>query len=309
MNVLPPLPTPALPFPLPPAPLGPKDIEKIRVVRFGSALGLRSNSDLEVEKRLEVIDGGNGDEHYKEKDLDKDKMSFQEKEPERRNAESGLESGRSFWRFLRRSAGNNNSRHGPHTTNASAHILPRARSSTYMPRSRSDISVFSKNTTDNGNGDDPEEYLPSLSKHDTNRLNPKSTVTTTLTSTRCNKLHHSSNMGNKDMRMSRSGDDRKNSAIQLDGTSNGNYPIVRLPTNLASCTICLVDFVASKADAKSMTKEMHTAHGASEREGDGGVEDDGEGEGDLLRMLDCGHAFHVSDPSLLATYACAWVLL
>lgn len=56
-------------------------------------------------------------------------------------------------------------------------------------------------------------------------------------------------------------------------------PPVRLPSELASCTVCLMDFVEGR-----------------ERSPQGGEErgEEGEGEGDVLRLLECGHAFHVS---------------
>lgn len=96
----------------------------------------------------------------------------------------------------------------------------------------------------------------------------------------------------------------------------GEYPFVKLPNNRATCAICLVDFeappkkgtaVASMA-MKAATESSLQSPGAS-GSGNGGkqnkkrhekrvqvedlkLEDAGEGA-QPLRLLACGHAFHV----------------
>lgn len=93
----------------------------------------------------------------------------------------------------------------------------------------------------------------------------------------------------------------------------GEYPFVRLEGNRAACAVCLMDFEAParREGAEKAERERAAAEGAAGEEGGEGVqevrveevtredartlklEDAGEGA-QPLRLLPCGHVFHVS---------------
>jgi hypothetical protein len=130
------------------------------------------------------------------------------------------------------------------------------------------------------------------------------------------------------------GKEKKNSSHHSweDNWERGEYPFVQLDSHRASCAICLLDFQEPKRVSvsarrtvvdKTKTKEQEQTHGqvaeneaiggvgAPEEEGDvteqmrtpvsprGGtplrLQDAGEGA-QPLRLLNCGHVFHVSRP-------------
>lgn len=96
-----------------------------------------------------------------------------------------------------------------------------------------------------------------------------------------------------------------------DNWEHGEYPFVRLEGNRATCAICLMDFEEPKKSEKhnNVTKPVEETSNekAEERENREIVEleDDEESHSQLhledagegaqpLRLLPCGHAFHVS---------------
>lgn len=100
----------------------------------------------------------------------------------------------------------------------------------------------------------------------------------------------------------------------------GEYPFVKLPNNRATCAICLVDFEAPpKKGTAAISMTMKAAPESSQQSpgasgsGNGGrqkrhekrvqvenlmLEDAGEGA-QPLRLLACGHAFHVGSSNHL----------
>ena len=108
-----------------------------------------------------------------------------------------------------------------------------------------------------------------------------------------------------------------------DCWEQGEYPFVRLEGNRAACAICLLDFaepkrVANPADASGNTQKEKT-HAEEVTSPEGMVQeisvcdvieedrdeqlklaDAGEGS-QPLRLLQCGHVFHVSSPFLVHT--------
>ena len=93
-----------------------------------------------------------------------------------------------------------------------------------------------------------------------------------------------------------------------DNWEKGEYPFVRLEGNRAACAICLMDFDEPKRVGSNSGKD-----GNVEAKGDEGevpqphedlrLEDAGEGP-QPLRLLACGHVFHVSHfyPSSIASH-------
>lgn len=101
-----------------------------------------------------------------------------------------------------------------------------------------------------------------------------------------------------------------------DSWEKGQYPFVRLEGNRAACAICLMDFDEPKrvgghsgedgkdggAEAKDAGDEAAQPHEELR------LEDAGEGP-QPLRLLECGHVFHVSQNSILARSCLMFTLL
>ena len=86
-----------------------------------------------------------------------------------------------------------------------------------------------------------------------------------------------------------------------DNWEKGEYPFVRLEGNRAACAICLMDFdepkrvgTHSEGDKEDGTK--HSKDEVSQPQEELRLEDAGEGP-QPLRLLACGHVFHVSENS------------
>lgn len=92
-----------------------------------------------------------------------------------------------------------------------------------------------------------------------------------------------------------------------DNWEKGEYPFVRLENNRAACAICLMDFDEPKRiganpekDSKEGGAETKDANNEiSQQQEELKLEDAGEGP-QPLRLLACGHVFHVSDNSSLS---------
>lgn len=87
-----------------------------------------------------------------------------------------------------------------------------------------------------------------------------------------------------------------------DNWEKGEYPFVRLEGNRAACAICLMDFDEPKRVGADVVKEnkdegteTKNANGEVSQQPEGlRLEDAGEGP-QPLRLLACGHVFHVSE--------------
>jgi hypothetical protein len=77
--------------------------------------------------------------------------------------------------------------------------------------------------------------------------------------------------------------------VQVTRQDGYRYPVVRLAKEKAGCTICLVDFVEATPSIGNTTTstEMETTE-----------------EENVLRLLDCGHIFHVSQAFALDSGQC-----
>jgi len=95
-----------------------------------------------------------------------------------------------------------------------------------------------------------------------------------------------------------------------DNWEKGEYPFVRLEGNRAACAICLMDFdepkrvggnlVKDDKDGKDENVEAKGVEGeATQPQEELKLEDAGEGA-QPLRLLACGHVFHVSQNSFLS---------
>lgn len=107
-----------------------------------------------------------------------------------------------------------------------------------------------------------------------------------------------------------------------DTWEKGEYPFVRLENNRATCAICLMDFDEPRKVGENLREhrkeegtEAEVGKGEAPRQHEGlKLEDAGEGA-QPLRLLACGHAFHVSENStifrspliLRFLRKCAWI--
>ena len=87
-----------------------------------------------------------------------------------------------------------------------------------------------------------------------------------------------------------------------DNWEKGEYPFVRLEGNRAACAICLMDFDEPKRvggnSGKDVGAEAKGAKDEAPQRDELRLEDAGEGP-QPLRLLACGHVFHVSQNSTL----------
>jgi hypothetical protein len=92
-----------------------------------------------------------------------------------------------------------------------------------------------------------------------------------------------------------------------DNWEKGEYPFVRLEGNRAACAICLMDFDEPKRvgthpgeDVKVEGSETKNSNGEVSQHPEAlRLEDAGEGP-QPLRLLACGHVFHVSEKNFLS---------
>jgi hypothetical protein len=102
-----------------------------------------------------------------------------------------------------------------------------------------------------------------------------------------------------------------------DNWEKGEYPFVRLEGNRAACAICLMDFDEPKRVGGNPGKDGKDGKEVEAKGAEGEVtqpheelrlEDAGEGP-QPLRLLACGHVFHVSQNSILPRSPLTFTLL